>query len=209
LNKPPRIICFGNSITHAQNYAEADRWTTHLAFHLEEAAPGAYEVFNRGIGGNTTSLALDRIQIDVIPLLPGSVLVEFGINDAYVTPWAKIPRVALPGYKENLLELIRQIQTANGQPVLLINHPLAYSLQLHTQGNQQSVGANLEPYNGAALEIARHAGIPIIDLPSFLKLEQMRMEEFWAEDGVHLSPAGNRLYARLVFAALRELRLIC
>jgi len=142
LNKPPRIICFGDSITHAQNYAEADRWTTHLAFHLEEAAPGAYEVFNRGIGGNTTSLALDRIQIDVIPLLPGSVLVEFGIN-------------------------------------------------------------------GAALEIARHAGIPIIDLPSFLKLEQMRMEEFWAEDGVHLSPAGNRLYARLVFAALRELRLIC
>jgi hypothetical protein len=29
------------------------------------------------------------------PPLPGLVLIEFGINDSYVFPWAKILRVAL------------------------------------------------------------------------------------------------------------------
>ena len=98
--KPPleshrRIVCFGDSITHAQACAEAHRWTTQLAFQLEKASPGGFEVFNRKIGGNTTELALDRIQNDVIPLLPGLVLIEFGINDSYVFPWARILRVAL------------------------------------------------------------------------------------------------------------------
>ena len=98
--KPPRenhrrVICFGDSITHAQDCAEADRWTTQLAFQLEQASPGRFEVFNRGIGGNTTALGLDRIQNDVISLLPGLVLIEFGINDSYVFPWAKILWVAL------------------------------------------------------------------------------------------------------------------
>ncbi len=208
MNIPQRIICFGDSITHAQAYAEADRWTTQLAFHLENTAPGMHEVFNRGIGGNTTSLALDRIQTDIIPLLPGIVLMEFGINDAYVNSNAKIPRVALSGYIENLLELIRRIQTANGQPILVINHPITRSPQLHPQGNQQPVGANLEPYNSAAVEVARKAGIPTIDLPALLKSGRLPMEEFWSADGVHLSPAGNRLYAQLVFSALRELNLI-
>jgi hypothetical protein len=28
------------------------------------------------------------------------------------------------------------------------------------------------------------------------------MEEFWSDDGVHLSPLGNRLYANFVFSSL-------
>ena len=106
----------------SQACAEADRWTTQLAFQLEKASPDGFEVFNRGIGGNTTALALDRIQNDVIPLLPGLVLIEFGINDAYVFPWAKIPRVALSGYMENLAEILRQVRAAHGEAVLIINH---------------------------------------------------------------------------------------
>jgi len=142
-----RVVCFGDSITHAQACAEADRWTTQLAFQLEQASSSGFEVFNRGIGGNTTALALDRIQNDVIPLLPGLVLIEFGINDAYVFPWAKIPRVALPGYMENLAEILRQVRAAQGEAVLIINHPITTRTDQHPQGNNKSVNTNLEPYS--------------------------------------------------------------
>ena len=91
--KKKRIICFGDSITQCQGFAEADRWTARLAFLLEKKLPGQWEVYNRGVGGNTTAMALDRFQTDVLPLLPGFVIIEFGINDAYVLPWCRTPRV--------------------------------------------------------------------------------------------------------------------
>lgn len=197
-----RVICFGDSITHAQACAEADRWTTQLAFQLEQASPGRFEVFNRGIGGNTTALALDRIQNDVISLLPGLVLIEFGINDAYVFPWAKIPRVALPGYMENLAEILRQVRAAQGEAVLIINHPITTRTDQHPQGNNISVGANLEPYSQEARAWARNENLTVIDLPELLKQEGVSMDEFWSDDGVHLSPLGNRLYANFVFSSL-------
>ena len=197
-----RVVCFGDSITHAQACAEADRWTTQLAFQLEQASSSGFEVFNRGIGGNTTALALDRIQNDVIPLLPALVLIEFGINDAYVFLWAKIPRVALPGYMENLAEILRQVRAAQGEAVLIINHPITTRMDQHTQGNNKSVGANLEPYSQEARAWARYENLAVVDLPELLKQEGVPMDEFWSNDGVHLSPLGNRLYANFVYSSL-------
>ena len=153
-------------------------------------------------GGNTTALGLDRIQNDVIPLLPGLVLIEFGINDAYVFPWAKIPRVALPGYMENLAEILRQVRAAQGEAVLIINHPITTRMDQHTQGNNKSVGANLEPYSQEARAWARYENLAVVDLPELLKQEGVPMDEFWSNDGVHLSPLGNRLYANFVYSSL-------
>lgn len=200
-----RIICFGDSITQGAACAEADRWTVRLALHLEQARAGEYEVFNRGVGANTTALALDRFQNDVLPLLPGLVLVEFGINDAYVNPWAKLSRVALSGYLENLSEIARQIRAHQGEVVLIINHPVTDRKDLHTQGNGQSVAANLEPYSLAAKEWAAREAVPMVDLPELLQREGVTLDEFWDADGVHLSPHGNRIYARLVFRELLKM----
>lgn len=204
MNGHRNIVCFGDSITHAQAYAEGDRWTARLAFHLEAAQPGRFEVFNRGIGGNTTALGLDRIKNDVIPLLPGLVLIQFGINDAYVFPWAKIPRVSLSSYSENLQEILRQIRAAQGDAIIIINHPVTLGRERHPQGNGESIGANLAPYNRAAWDLAQREKLPTVNIPELLECEDIPMEEFWSEDCVHLSPRGNRLYARLVSSVLAE-----
>jgi lysophospholipase L1-like esterase len=121
--KPQNLICFGDSITQGAGLAENHRWTARLAFLLEERFPERFDVFNRGVGGNTTAMALDRIQADVVPLLPAIVLIEFGINDAYVYPWCKTPRVGLKDFRRNLEEIIRQVLSSGGHPRLIINHP--------------------------------------------------------------------------------------
>jgi lysophospholipase L1-like esterase len=64
------------------------------------------------------------------------------------------------------------------------------------------VGENLELYSQEARAWARNENLTVIDLPELLKQEVVSMEEFWSDDGVHLSPLGNRLYANFVFSSL-------
>ncbi|XHR31075.1 MAG: SGNH/GDSL hydrolase family protein [Chthoniobacteraceae bacterium] len=191
------VVCFGDSITMCLGEAEANRWTACLAFLLEGRFPGEYDVFNKGVGGNTTALALDRIVTDVIALKPAIVLVEFGINDAYTYPWCRTARVGLDEYRKNIGEIVRQVREENAQVVLIINHPITLRKDQHPQGNGVAVGQNLEPYNEALRQIACKEKLPSIDLSRLLEKE--KIDGFHSEDGVHLSPAGNHLYAKLVF----------
>ena len=189
------IVCFGDSITHGAGYAEANRWTARLAFLLEEKFPEKFDVYNRGWGGNTTALALDRIQQEVVPLLPALVLIEFGINDAYVYPWCRHPRVSLNDFEKNLKEIVRLIKSNKGEPCLIINHPVTGQKNLHRQGNKVSVGDNVRPYNQMIGKAARGLKVACIDLPTILKKRNLNPADLCSEDGVHLSPRGNRIYA--------------
>ncbi|MFA6959448.1 MAG: SGNH/GDSL hydrolase family protein [Opitutaceae bacterium] len=197
-----RIVCYGDSITQGAGLAEADRWTARLAFDLEQREPDRFSVYNRGVGGNTTALALDRFNADLAPLLPALVLIEFGINDAYVYPWSRRPRVSLAEYVRNLHEIVRAVQAAAAMPILIINHPLTLLRKLHPQGNGKSLRENLAPYSTATRRLATRHKIHLIDLPALVRRERIRPATLLASDGVHLSDEGNRVYARLVVSSL-------
>ena len=191
------IVCFGDSITQGQGLAENHRWTARLAFLLEERFPGRFDVFNKGVGGNTTALALDRIQTDVVPLLPAIVLIEFGINDAYVYPWCRTPRVGLKDFRANLEEIIRQVVSQGGHPRLIINHPVTRRRDLHPQGNGKSIASNLRAYHGAVHDVSNAKSVECLNIPELLIRKRIASAGLLAEDGVHLSNQGNRIYAGL------------
>lgn len=199
------LICFGDSITHCHTASELGRWSGRLAAHLETHFPGQYEVFNRGINSNTTAIALDRIHSDVLPLLPGFVLLEFGINDAYVFPWASLSRVSVPEYLRNLGEITRQIQKKGGTPIWIINHELTQRTDLHPQGNGQSIGTNLLPYNLALREFIHETLVASIDLTRRLADAGHSPSALLAPDGIHLSPTGNLIYGELIFKGLEPI----
>jgi len=198
------IVCFGDSITQCAGLAENHRWTAGLAFSLETKFPGKYDVFNRGIGGNTTALALDRIQTDVLPLLPAIVLIEFGINDAYVYPWCKTPRVGLNDFRMNLEEIIRQVNDNGGCSVLIANHPVTERLDQHPQGNGLPLAHNLRPYNDAIRNVAASLALEVWDFPEILKRHGIPASKLLAEDGVHLSGIGNQTYGKLAYEQFTE-----
>lgn len=198
------LVCFGDSITECAGYSETDRWPARLAFLLESRSPGKFNVHNRGIGGNTTALALDRIDRDVLPLLPGIVLIEFGINDAYVFPGHRIPRVSLHDYGRNIREIVRLV-SEKGRPVVILNHPVTGEQHLHRQGNGGSIANNLAPYQDALREIVCGQRLACVDLPRLFREQDISPELFLSSDGVHLSPEGNGIYARLVFEDLIRL----
>ena len=189
-----RIICLGDSVAQGLagngiQHAEADRWPSVLAQAL------AVEVYNRGIGGDTTAQALDRFHSQVEPLLPATVLIAFGINDCYVCPWRSGPRVGLDEFRRNLIELGAWTTRLGGEPALLVPHRLAE--QSHAQGNGATLAANLAPYAVAVAEVAATQAWRCLDLRKALSASDLDA------DGVHLTAAGSRRYGSAVARLLR------
>ncbi len=202
--KPLRIVCFGDSITHSGRVPETSRWPTRVGMLLEQRHPGRFEVHNRGVGGHTSVQGFDRIQTDVIPLLPAVVLVQFGFNDANVRDWARTHRVGLDEFRSKLTELDRIIRAGKGTSVFIVNHLPGKSTG--KQGNGKSYRTNYRPYGQAIQQVARELAAPVIDMPARLRARKVRMTDFLRpSDGVHLSARGNEIYADIVAEALEEL----
>lgn len=174
-----------------------------LQTRLDAWQPGGFKVHNRGVGGDTTARAFDRLEDDVLPLLPGVLLVQFGFNDANVRDWARVPRVSLPEFEKNLREFYRIAAARGARCVFIVNHTIGAADG--KQGNALSYKDNMEPYNIAIGEVAKSCNAEVIDLPALMRQRQIALELFVVDDGLHLSALGNQLYAELLFGALREM----
>jgi len=197
------IICFGDSITEAAEVSPEARWTSLLQRDLDSWQEGAFTVHNRGMGGHTSGEGFDRLHSDVLPLLPGLLLVQFGFNDANVRDWAMAPRVGLPEFKKNLREFHRVAHARGGRCVFIVNHTIGQSPG--RQGNGKNYQDNLRPYNRAIRKLAEELDAAHIDLPLIMAQQHIELSEFLAEDALHLSAAGNRIYAAMILEALRPL----
>ncbi len=190
------VICFGDSITQASDHAEADRWTVILQNRLNQVSPGGYAVYNRGINGNTTAQGLDRFQAEVLPLLPGLLVLEFGLNDANCKDWCRKARVNIVEFEANLREFVRLAQASGGQALLIANH--RPYLPKATQGDGRSYLRRVDNYNSAIRRVATDTGSALIDMARKLKTTPPDRARVLA-DGVHLSTEGNRRYAAIIF----------
>jgi lysophospholipase L1-like esterase len=197
------IICFGDSITEVAEFPANERWPTLLQARLDAWRQGEFKIHNRGIGGDTTARAFDRIESDVLPLLPGVLLVQFGFNDANVRDWAVVPRVGLDEFRKNMHEFHRVAHTHGGRCVFIINHTIA--AVAGKQGNGVRYKNNMEPYNSAISEVAEMCNAAAIDLPALMAQRQVGLDLFVVDDGLHLSALGNQLYAEMVLEALKEI----
>lgn len=195
-----KIICFGDSITEAAEVALKDRWPTMLQSRLNEWRPARFRVHNLGMGGHTSAQGFDRLNEDLLPVLPGLVLVQFGFNDANVRDWAVVPRVGLDEFKKNLREFHRIITVHQGRSIFIINHTVG--VVPGVQGNGQSYKDNVQPYNIAIRQIAEESETSYIDLPSMMTRWRVDLAAFLTEDQIHLSADGNRTYADMVFDGL-------
>lgn len=195
-----RIVCFGDSITQGHGLGDDQRWTGLLA----SALPGC-EIINRGVGGNTTAMALDRVVAEVLPLLSTGtlVLLEFGLNDCALYPGRLRSRVSLDEFRANLDELVTLCTAAGATCVLVANHRVTQPAEC--QGNGRSRQDNAEPYNEAIRALAVTRQVSYIDIAGEAARHGYEAATLLHEDGVHLNPAGNMVYAGLIRAGLAPL----
>lgn len=199
------IICFGDSITEGAEFPANARWTSLLQNKLNEVKPDTFQVHNRGIGGNTSAQAFDRFLSDVMPLLPGVLLIQFGFNDANVKDFAIVPRVGLAEFEKNLKEFHRIAKENNSLPVFILNHTIGEVDG--KQGNGKTYNENMQPYNNAIRQIVSELKAELIDMPLQMALRDVDINDFVSDDKLHLSINANDIYADIIYSGLNQIQL--
>ena len=213
-----RLVCLGDSITGAPNLRMFLKYSFILDCMFEaRLGPGAVEVVNRGIAGDTTLGALRRLRGDVLDLRPDIVTILLGGNDGcqHVDPSQT---------RANLVEIVRQIQTTGANILLMQYHCLPNPEQPETAWTL------LQANNALIADVAAAEGVPCLDLAQPMSaacagsatwelagrddatgIADWRLVPLTQEhlankvDGVHLNPAGELVIARTVFAKLLDL----
>ena len=199
------IICFGDSITEGAEFPVNARWTSLLQNKLNEVKPDTFQVHNCGIGGNTSAQGFDRFWSDVMPLLPGVLLIQFGFNDANVKDFAIVPRVGLAEFEKNLKEFHRIAKKNNSVPVFILNHTIGEVSG--KQGNGKSYNENMQPYDNAIRQIANELKAELIDIPLQMTLRDIDVNDFVSGDKLHLSLSANHAYADIIYSGLNQIQL--
>lgn len=118
-NKVVHIIAYGDSVTRGDTVGGANE--NHLAYHqrlkqiLTPRWPNlSFTVTNAGVGGQTATTALCRLQQDVIDPQPDFVFVGFALNDSL----AELD--GLSQYRQSMTHIIEQIQSKTSAGIALL-----------------------------------------------------------------------------------------
>lgn len=106
-SKGTTIVCFGDSLTYGYGVERGSDYPGILAQKVN------MHVVNAGVNSNTTDLAKERVQSDVLKHDPYIVVIEFGAND-FMT------RIPIDKTVANLRQLIEKSQSS-GAMVFLVD----------------------------------------------------------------------------------------
>jgi lysophospholipase L1-like esterase len=204
--EPVTIVAFGDSTT-------APRGTTTVyATTLQEELLNVH-VINAGIGGNTTSMARQRFEKDVLSQKPRLVILQFGINDSAVDVWksppATEPRVKLERYVENLEYFIQTLKAQGSKIILMGPNPLRWTPKLkemygkapYDAENPEGFNTLLVKYNDAAGAVAKKMEVPFLDVQkAYREHAQKNGTEIdkLLLDGMHPGDDGHAIVAALL-----------
>jgi len=207
LNQSP-VIVLGDSITKGvRPGVKPDETFAALLAEALRRRGITGEVRNVGIGGERTDQALVRLDRDVLALRPRVVTVMYGTNDSYVDRGARMSRISVDQYRENLVRLVTRLRKGGAQPVLMT--PPRWARDAAPNGLGENPNVPLEPYVQACREVAREQRVPLVDhFEGWTRANSRGVDlRDWTTDGCHPNPRGHQeLAARLIPSVVAALR---
>jgi len=168
----PVVVLFGDSTT-------APRAGVLIFADLLKERFAKVKFINAGIGSNTTDMARERFQQDVLDKKPDVVTIFFGLNDAAANVWQGVtePRIPVERYTENLRYFVQTLRGQGATPILLTPNPLAWTDELRNlygkppYDTTSDAGFNilLDRYVKAARQVAAEENAPLIDVNRMYK----------------------------------------
>lgn len=149
--------------------------------------------YNRGIGGDTTSGVLDRLQVSLYDLAPSAVVLMIGTND-------------INGCLEEEDILKRYAQIIDGIRANLPDAQL-YCMSIIPQNEQIEEYSHLRiadttpcimRVNAGICRLAEEKGAVYLDLFSLIADEDNHLIREYSDDGLHLNPAGLSVWTKLI-----------
>jgi len=202
-----RVVVFGDSISHNNGRLKFKHWTEALQERFD------LDLINAGVGGNTSTQGLARLQSDVISKQPDFVLISFGMND-HVMKAKNQPNVTLETFGQNLTTMVTQIRAAGAVPVFITTNYVAlgdpkdkshnYYYNRHDPALYDDVGgaqAYLDRYIDEMRRVGKQLDVPIADVRK--ACDEYDPKKF-TSDGVHPSELGQSVYAKVVGDLLEQ-----
>lgn len=182
-----KIVAFGDSIT------DYDGWVNMLQGEF------GCEVVNSGVAGNRTTHALERIQKDVLDHDPDLVIINFGMNDQAIDPATGTNMTSLQDYEANYRNIIKQIQDAGAEIILVAVHDVYVpKYGATTVPYYDKTDANGDPYlksyNAVVKKLADELDLGFLDINSKAK----NILDVMTSDGIHLSNIGQKKYCEWI-----------
>jgi len=149
------------------------------------------EFLNRGISGDRVKDLQSRWQQDCLDLKPDLLSILVGVNDT-VRRYDSNDPTGTEEFKKTYQNLIKQVKKDVNPDIMLIEPFL-----LPVSKEQKKWREDLDPKINVVKELAREFKtmyLPLDDL--FARACKKKEPSFWAEDGVHPTPAGHFLIAR-------------
>ncbi|OWM77355.1 GDSL esterase/lipase At5g45920 [Punica granatum] len=209
----PKIYLFGDSITE-ESFGDSG-WGATLAHHFSRTV----DVVLRGYSGYNTRWAL-KVFERVFPPDAGAgegdeplaATVFFGANDACLPDrCSAFQHVPLDEYKQNLRSLVSAFQKRwPNALVLLITPPpidevarLKFPYVESPDGLPERTNKAAGAYAEACVIVAKECGVPYVNL--WTKMQEFpNWETAYLSDGLHLTPAGNRIVFEEVVIKLKD-----
>ncbi len=216
--QPVRIVAFGDSTTAPR--ASLTVYTTLLEKELNTRRTGPCQVVNAGKPGNTTTMARQRFEADVLAVRPALVIVQFGINDSAFDVWksppATAPRVSVEDYRENLRYFVDASRTAGAKVILMTPNPLRWTPAMQKMYGKppydpdRSDGFNLTlvPYVDAMRALAKEMGVLLLDVARVYAALPPETVDALLPDGMHPNQRGHELVAQLLADVILGNRLL-
>lgn len=155
------------------------------------------KVANRGVGGDTSRNVLFRLKEDVLDLNPKALVIEIGNND--LTASGR-PADML----SNLADMLAQSRKAHpDMPVILCTIPPSANPKAPVKSEDRKA-----MNEGIKKLAAENKNAHFCDLYTALAKEDgSPIPEYFAEDKLHLSPAGHKKWAQLLMPIFEKLQL--
>ena len=182
---------------------EADSWVSNLEYSINEKNHYYnYLAINKGIGGENTRQALERIQDDVQNLCPEILSIQFGANDSDC--WVSnrgLPCVSAGSFYENLMEIIFRSKKFEVRKIFLhTNHKF---LKTRLESNGLTHNDTLFSYNEIIRKVALDSDSELIDIGKALLNLNPESYCMPLPDGVHLSKDGSKEYFKVIYPHLK------
>lgn len=190
-----KVTCVGEQTTHSAHRENDPEYPTRLA----ELLGNQYEVSNRGLPKGRVLSKANAPESDAYILgepfamrltdQPNVVVLgPWGRHDTYEGNWPEHKSE----FSADLEALVQAYVDLDSHPVVLLATPLPYN-----GGTDHAITELLKPTQALADEMS----LATIDLWSaFLGHPE------WYKDGTHLTPEGQQQQAKIVAAAIRDLR---
>ncbi len=192
------INIFGDSITAGACDGEMGGWADRLKIYFEnDEAAEFHEVYNLGIGGDTTDGLLKRFANENEARNPDVILIAIGINDSKYINLKDNPLVPLERFGSNLAEIIRQAKRFTEKIAFIGLTKVDESRTMPTlpETDKYFDNENITLYNSKLREICAENNLLFVEMLDLLEVGDL-------VDGVHPDSQGHEMMFQQIKDAL-------